>query len=475
MHIDASNGVYYELSDYFSFMAENFQWSPKYRNKIWDGRIRLYALRTNTLYIGLLPKLVKFCRERGYKIEFVDDLGHRGNLTDQDIIDYAKEIEAPYEPHDYQATAVKLALNEKRLLVLSPTGSGKSFIIYLIARYLLDHGLVNKILIIVPTITLVSQMCSDFNDYCHGLEPFMEQIHIIMGGKEKVSNKRIFVSTWQSIFQMPKKYFEQFDCAFGDEAHLCAAKSLTTITENLTNARYRIATTGTLRESKVNELQLVGMWGRIHQTTTTAELIEQGKLSDFDVTFVLLNYPDEIKNAMYKKEYGDEIDFIITHRRRNKLIAALTQKLKGNTLILFRRVQHGKDMYRMLKEMYPDRYIFFVDGSVSGDDRETHRKTANAEEDAIGVCSMQTFATGINMKNLHNLILGHPIKSKVTVLQGIGRVLRKADNGQKARLYDLVDNLKWKNNENYALTHGKERYRYYASEKFNVKSARFNL
>ena len=119
------------------------------------------------------------------------------------------------QPRDYQLDAFVHAVRERRSLLLSPTASGKSFIIYLLVRYY-----AKRTLIIVPTTSLVSQLASDFADYGFDSDKF---VHRVFSGKDKVSKRPITISTWQSIYKLHKDYFSQFDVIIGDEAHLFKA------------------------------------------------------------------------------------------------------------------------------------------------------------------------------------------------------------------------------------------------------------
>lgn len=465
-----------ELSEYFTFFVPGHQFVPAFRNKIWDGRIRLFNLQTSQIYLGLLPYVEDFFREREYTFEYDDT---RADVEDDFSVYLAKKFAEdlnlhsrgePVDVRDYQLDAFIHAMQRRRALLLSPTASGKSLIIYLICRQLLDYqGL--KGLIIVPTTSLVEQLYGDFGDYASE-STFKNYMHVhrIYQGKEKTTDKAITISTWQSLYNMPKEYFEQFDYVIGDEAHLFKAQSLTSILTSCINAKYRIGLTGTLDGTKTHKLVLEGLFGKVKQVTTTRELIDNQQVSDFQIKCLVLKYSDDICQQIKDKTYQEEIEFLISNEQRNKFIRNLTISLGTNTLVLYQMVEkHGKILYNMIKDKANDRKVFFVSGNTETDDREEIRRIMEKENDAIVVASFGTFSTGINIRNLHNIIFASPSKSRVRNLQSIGRGLRQAEGKTKATLYDIADDLRYKKHMNFTLKHFVERVKIYNEEKFSFK------
>jgi superfamily II DNA or RNA helicase len=317
-------------------------------------------------------------------------------------------------------------------------------------------------------------MWKDFADYASSDDSFdPNDVHRIYAGKEKESfRQRVVITTWQSVFKMPRNWFEDYEMVVGDEAHLFKAKSLTTIMGHLRNAWLRIGTTGTLDGTKVHKLVLEGAFGPTYNVTSTKKLIESNTLSDLSIDVLGLTYSDQEKKAFGKKTYQEEISYITQHEKRNNFIRNLALAQEGNTLVLFNLVEgHGKPLYNLIKEKAnPNRKVFFVSGEVGAVDREQIRELVEKEKDAIIVASLGTFSTGINIKNLHNMVFAAPTKSQVRVLQSIGRSLRKAENGQPAKVYDICDDLSWKSRKNYTLQHGVERVKIYAKEQLKFKT-----
>ena len=323
-------------------------------------------------------------------------------------------------------------------------------------------------------------MYSDFEDYSYTDDHFHadEYCMRIHGGTVKGERiGRVVISTWQSIYKRPAEFFQNFGMVIGDEAHQFKAKSLTSIMEKCTEAKYRIGTTGTLDGTQTHQLVLEGLFGPVYKVTTSKELMDRGALSQLDISVLLLKYNNDLCKAHIKNSYAQELDFIVGYEPRNQFIANLARDQKGNTLVLFNYVEkHGKPLHRLLeKKIDKDRKLFYVSGETDVDTRESVREITETQTDAIIVASIGTFSTGINIRNLHNIIFASPSKSQIRVLQSIGRGLRKSDNGRMTKLYDIADDLHWKNKKNYTLQHAAERIKIYSREKFKYKLYDINI
>jgi superfamily II DNA or RNA helicase len=464
LQVEAEPNVYYELRDAFQFEVPNAKFSPAYRNKWWDGRIYMFNVNTREIYVGLLDRVIQFCKNHDYTYEFKDNKYYglpfeiNPDISLEGVKDYVSSI-SKYTPRDYQITGVYEALKYNRKVIVSPTGSGKSLMIYSIVRYFQNKE--KKTLIIVPTTSLVSQLFKDFIDYGWDAE---EHCHMIYSGREKESDKEVYISTWQSLFKMPKTYFQKFDTVIVDECHGARAKSLTSIVSSLTDAKYRFGFTGTLDGIEVNKLVLEGLFGPSYKIIRTDELMEKGHVAQLDIKVLLLKHkPNKFET------FEDEIQYLINHQKRNNLIKNLALDLRGNTLVLFSRVEtHGQPLYELINNSISEnRQVFFVHGGVDVEDREKVREITEKENNAIIVASYGTFSTGINIRNLHNVIFASPSKSRIRNLQSIGRVLRKGDNKTKATLYDIADDISYKSRKNYTLNHLIERIKVYNEENFN--------
>ena len=464
LKFECDRGIARELSDYFEFFVPGYKFMPSFKNRYWDGKIRLFNVNSMQIYVGLIDHVKRFAKERDYQLEIHDGIDHTVDIPLNGLENYLTEEK--FKPRDYQLRAVAHAIRNNRALILSPTASGKSFIIYSLLKYYLRKPC-KKALLVVPTVSLVSQMAGDIEEYSSG--KFFKP-HTIMSGKEKDDpDAKFYISTWQSIFKQPKKYFDQFDLIIGDEAHLFKANSLTKIMEKLTDCKYRFGFTGTLDDTQTNKLVLEGLFGPVMKVITTKELIDKKTLADFRIKCLVLKYPDAERKRLKKISYQEEIDFIVGNSHRNNFLKNLTLTRKGNTLLLFQYVEkHGKILHDLInEECGEDRKLFFVHGGVDAETREEVRAITEKENDAIIIASYGTFSTGINIKNLHNIIFASPSKSKIRNLQSIGRVLRKGDNKDRATLYDISDDLSWKSYHNHTLKHFAVRVKLYNTEEFD--------
>ena len=463
IRVRTESGIKMELSKHFEFEVPGAKFSPAYRNKIWDGRIRMFNAMTGMIYAGLLPHIVKFCATRDYECEVDAQLKPDESVQDTAGYDLAKEFDTIYEPRDYQNNAIVHALKNNRSLLLSPTASGKSLIIYLLSRFHAEQG--RRVLIVVPTISLVTQMATDFVEYNKN-RPL--NIHKIMGGVEKNIDAEYTITTWQSVFKEKKDWFSKFDMVVIDEAHLAKAKSITGIMEKMPDCKYRYGLTGTLDGTQTHKLVLEGLFGAVFDVVKTKTLIDDKTLAEFKIKSVVLSYPDTIRKANTGKTYQEEIDWIVRNESRNSFIRNLAWSLPGNTLILFQFVEkHGKVLHPILAR--EDKTIHFVHGEVQAQDRENVRHITETTDNNIILASYGTFSTGINIRRLDNIIFASPSKGKIRNLQSIGRVLRKGNGKEKAALYDIVDDLQWKNKKNFAVLHFLERVKIYTEEGFDFK------
>jgi superfamily II DNA or RNA helicase len=471
--IDCEEGLAHEIKDAFTFHVPGYQFTPQYRAKLWDGKIRLFNITNKQIYRGLVPHIFKICKDRGYRCDYENE-EYNTEFSVKEAQDFIKTLNIKYTPRDYQVDSFVYCIRNRRVMLLSPTSSGKSLIIYLILRYLHDALGHRRTLIIVPNISLVSQLATDFADYGFDSNAL---VHRIYSGQDKQSDCPITISTWQSLYKVHKEYFRQFDAVIGDEAHLFKAKSLTDIMTNLVNAKYRIGTTGTLDGTKTHKLVLEGLFGPVKKSVTTKELMDAKHIADMSIKCLLLKHPDDICKMYKDYTYQQEIEYLVLNEARNKFIINLASSLNGNTLILYQYVEkHGKILYDILTSNNPDgRKIFFIHGNVDVDTREEIRQLVETETNAIIVASFGVYSTGVNIKNLHNIIFASPSKSRVRNLQSIGRGLRLSQTKTSAVLFDIADDMRWKKHENYTLKHFSDRIKIYAEEKFSFKVYKIEL
>ena len=458
LKVHCDDGLARDLYDFFSFTVPNAKFMPSYRNKFWDGKVRLFSIKTNKIYIGLLPYIDEFCKERGFEFEGVTDvLGEKERQPDLDT--FVKSLDLPFEPRGYQLEALKSSIQYGRQLLLSPTASGKSLIIYMLARYYNK-----KTIIIVPTTSLVEQMTKDFIDY-----GYKEPVCKIYHGQE-VFDAPITVTTWQSFAKAPKEVLQSFDVVVGDEAHLFKAQTLKGILEKMKTTAIRIGTTGTLDGTEVHRLQLEGLFGPVKKVVSSSELIEDGTIAKIDIQCVILRHTKQKKMS-----YQDEMDYLVSHQGRNHFITNLVGSLKGNTLVLFQYIEkHGQPLWKMFNPMVARNKgtLHYVHGATDTEDRESVREIVEKGTNNVILASYGTFSTGVNIKRIDNVVFASPSKSRIRNLQSIGRGLRKADGKDSMRLFDIADDLQC---ENHTLNHLKERINIYNEESFPYEIQQFDL
>ena len=473
LKVEAEPHLHKELSEHFQFEVPGAKFMPAVKRRYWDGKIRLYSPGTGEIYVGLYDYLTDYLEQKGYDYEVLEDK-YFGRPTDTEeyvtpegTAAFIRSLRLPYKVRDYQLRGIYTAIKFRRKLLLSPTGSGKSLIIYALVRWHLLKK--REILIIVPTVSLVEQLYKDFIEYGWYVEDI---VHKIKGGTEKYVSNPVIISTWQSIYKEPSKFFERFDVIIGDEAHLYKAKSLTSILTKCRDAKYKVGLTGTLDGLESHQLVLEGLFGRVDRVTKTIDLMEKGQLSDLKVRVLLLKH-----GYVPFDSYQQEMDYICSHTRRSNFIAKLALDLEGNTLVLFNYIEkHGDPLWEIINNRVEEnRKIFFIHGGVDAVEREEARKICETQKDAIILASYGTFSTGINIRNLHNVIFASPSKSRVRNLQSIGRVLRKGENKSQAVLYDIADDCHRGSSYNYTFRHLVERMKIYDEEGFDYEVIKVNL
>ena len=461
-----------ELTEFFTFEVPGAKFMPMYRNRMWDGKIRLFSPGTGQIYVGLLLYIIQYCLKNNIEYIIEEGVEDVRNVMGKDVRNFIKSLKPKtkrktLKVRDYQIQAVQHAISRNRCLLVSPTASGKSLIIYALVRYYHMMGL--KTLILVPTTSLVEQMYSDFEDYGWSPGTYCQKIY---QGHDRKITKDVAISTWQSIYKMPKKYFESFGCVIGDEAHLFKAKSLTGIMTKLHQCKYRFGLTGTLDGTQTHQLVLEGLFGAVENIITTKELMDKKTLANLKIKCIVLRHP----NIRERMTYAEELEYLVTNSARNKFTVDLCRNIPGNTLCLFQLVEkHGKILYDQVKDTVKDRKVFFVYGGTNTKTREDIRSIVENEKDSIIIASYGTFSTGINIRNINNIVFASPSKSKIRVLQSIGRGLRLSETKSSILVFDIADDISYKERRNFTLNHFTERINIYNEQQFNYEISKVNL
>lgn len=474
-----STSVLYDLSDQFTFEAANFRHHPKFKAGMWDGKIRMFDFRNQTLPFGLYRYVEEYAK--------VNDIECQSNfntaLTDfslDECEDFYKTLQLPFAPHEHQTDAILYSIRNKRCIILSPTSSGKSLIFYVLSRYYNTQRPKDKILLIVPNKGLVNQMFDDFVEYAQQSSwSVSDNCWKIMGGIEKNSvNHSIYISTWQSLQKLPENYFDQFTVILGDEAHLYSAENLKKILANSKRADIRIGATGTVNDVKSNIMTLEGAFGPLYRTITTKKLMDEKKVAKLSIKALQLIHSLEA-NKFNSKEYDAEKDFINSSPQRLSFITRLAMSLKGNVLILFTDIGPGRAIYETLQKINNGKkQIHYIDGDVGTNERTALRKLMENLDgnNEILVASVGTSGTGMSIKNLMHVIMTSATKSEVQVLQNIGRSLRLHKAKSAVTVYDIFSDLRrGKKTLNHSMRHFSIRYQIYTREQFDISVIPVNL
>ena len=325
---------------------------------------------------------------------------------------------------NYQFEAFNYALNNEKCLIVSPTGSGKSLII----GNLIEHFKDLRGAIIVPNINLVEQFYNDLISYGVNVENISK-----LGGKNKLSKSRIYISTWQSA---DKLEFKDFDFIICDEVHKFSSENLTKKIRSGINAKYKIGFTGTLPSDKTLKMRLIGTFGKQFKTITTDKMINAGIGSPIEIKCLKQKYP---YNAEFNGNYLDLLKNVVFNNKRNNFICNLVNRIiqdknHGTVLILHTLIEHGKELFEGIK--YDNKFL--INGEVSGDERERIRQIADKENTVI-VANYAILSTGVNMRNIKHIIFASPLKSEISIIQSIGRGIRVFENKNDCKVYDIVD------------------------------------
>lgn len=496
--------IYQELDiqDRFSFEIENAKHDPRVKAGKWDGIKKLYDRRTKRMYIGLLLSLLEFCHKQGFSVD-LDDSMYPDEDDELDLEDVKHIVETIIQPkdkdgntievYDYQYDAVLYMLNMGRSVCLSATSSGKSLMIYIALRIyqLIEDYQDKKIYITVPSVNLVNQMYADFETYSKGTSwSVSKHCQKVTAKHPKIIDKNVVITTWQSQKNLPYEENENVCVIFIDECHGAKANELTSILERLTTCKHKHGLTGTLDDVECNQLVIQGLLGPAKRIVTSKEIIDANRATNVKVNMILLNHSKQTTNEFLqfrkdfagtgknfdpKKLYEAEVQFLNGYEPRLNLLLEMIDSLEGNTLVMFDRVEkYGEILYERFKKIRPNS-TFMIVGKVDGDKREEIRLDIENYDDASIWASFGTMSTGVSINKLHNCVLISSSKSKIRILQTIGRMMRLHSTKMNSYIYDIVDNLQLDHKENYAMQHAQKRIEYYTNESFDLDFIKIDL
>lgn len=450
------------LEDHYAIYVDGYHFMPAYKMGRWDGRIRFLS-NDGKIYQGLIPEVKHFMKKEGYEV--IDNRTRKkatkeeAKKAKQDLISVTKEhISNDFTPRPYQAKAAYKAIVKKRGIILHSTGSGKSFSACLFVTYLRHILNQDCILYVVPRIQLVDQTRDKFVEY-----GFSENEIGRYYGSAKELDKPVIKATWQSLDANHNElkesgFYEDVQTIIIDECHGTKAKVLQKISKCITNAEYRIGFTGTLPDNeKESERMLIkGVLGPVIDKKLEESLTEDDYLANMKVDVIFLDHED--KNDF--EDFWKERQYIEENKERNNLITNFAKKHaknNENALILVEKIDHGKT----LQDMLPDG-TSFIRGEMGVEERQEITNHLKKNNGNIVVATSGCFSTGIDIPNLHCVILSIPGKSKIRTLQSIGRGLRTHESKEKLRVYDIADHLK------YAERHLQKRIQFYVDRSYDV-------
>lgn len=481
--VSAERSQMMELKDAFSFLQPGYQFSPKYKSGYWDGRISMINMRDGMVYKGLIPLIQEFCDNRKYTLNIEDSIfdgyGHYG-IDHEKINQLYHNLKAPYQPHLAQLKTVEFCINNDRSIILAPTNNGKSYAIHGVVSFYAK--LRKKVLVIIDRTQLVNQLRNNLAVEYKGDQLFSYET-VYTTSDKKFIDSDVYFTTWHSCYQNDAKWFKQFDVLIGDEVHKFKAESLKLIMDKCTHIRYRHGFTATLdNDSKINRFTLIGMFGNTCRVSTTKEDIENGISAKPIIYAILREYSPQAKKLIkqqygvkvpsgYKLTYQSEVAFLEGSDERNQFISKLESQLGGNTLIAFKRDDHGTRITNLLKERYVDgsKPIFKINHTVKIGRREEISEIISSLKQSTTVASVGTFGTGVNIKNINNIIIAVQMESSIDVLQMIGRGIRLAEGKTTVNIYDIGDDLSTSSKPNDTLRHFKQRLKYYSNEGHEIK------
>lgn len=464
--------VFKDIIESFTFDDPNAKFSKAFKKGKWKGKRELISSKTGIFLSGLTPNVIECLKHKNISFSLeIDKKYNKNDISVDEIIEFS-QLKEKYSSFNDQLIALQFIIQEQKLIVQASTGSGKSLILYL-ATQLNKLAYDKKTLIITPRISLVSQLKKDFIEYTYK-DMFISEIY---EGSEEDEKSDIYISTFQSLFNKPASWYEQFSSILVDECHQYAAKEL----KNILNKSFKqdkdklIGFTGSLpADDKIYEnLTLKGLFHKIVKVNQTSQLIETNRLSKLKINVIVLNYKGKEIIKTYKNLknlYKNEKNYLNTNLTRYKFICNLISSFDKNTLILFSSLEnHGKLLFDFYNSHYNDNNSFLYYSGTDLEERERIRNFTENNDKVKIFATFSIFSTGINIKNLYNIVFVESSKSKITILQSIGRGLRTHLENKQLNIYDLVDNIDYEgmiDTMSYGNRHLLQRLKIYTEEQY---------
>lgn len=439
------------VSDYLPNIREHF--SVEDKNQVFKRRYAI-GYRPPTRHYCITPQGRFEPRLLFSILEFLQNQDIQFNvvLTDKfrDVITIPalKEelVKLNLDPRDYQEESVLSAIRNKSGVIVLPTSAGKTLVIALLVKSIqAQHDC--KTLILVPDIQLVAQTYSDFLEY--GIPK--DEITKWTGSTEPDKNAKIVIANAQILLSEKQdlSLLKDIKLLVIDEVHkIRYGNKINKVVEQIP-ALFRYGLTGTLPDNKIDQWNIFGKIGKVIYFKQSVDLREQKYISQVHVAALKLNYtnvPQFTTPSMHNPTagYEEEITWLQTNKFRNDIITKLVNKADKNTLIMVDRIAHGEELLRVL-QANTQKQVHFVHGAVEIEEREMIRKLMEDCDNVACIAISKIFSTGINIKNLHNIIFAAIGKARIKIIQSIGRSLRKHASKKRATIFDIWDNLRYGN------------------------------
>jgi superfamily II DNA or RNA helicase len=520
---EATRIEYHQMELWLTRYVKGYKFMPQFKLGVWNGKQSYF--KNGRINLGLWKEALRGCQEIGvnFSMENKEDFPLNRQVTLESVKqfchDYFKNHKVKtaegwksFMPYDHQIESAYKILKNRFCMAEVATSGGKSLIISIVMFYTLKN--INpdaKFLIIVPSITLVTQFYDNIMEYNWGENTLEDQrdnkLNSLLEGsitpcdirvEEVMSEKprkhsgtkdaNIYIGTYQSLEKWPKKFFQQFHTVITDEAHGAKANTITTILKRTFGTAYsRFGVSGTFPDEDSCEiLTIQSVLGPKITEVTANELKEKGIITPMEIKAVYVNHNDseflerikQIRKAGLGKEALDiEKDYIHLSDKRLEFIKKIVDKCDTNTLLLFHTIDYGKKILDKLSNEISDKEFFYIDGEVPGKKREEIKKEMEKTDGKtkVLIASFGTLSTGVSIRAIFNVIFADSFKSEQIIIQSIGRALRLHSDKEKAMIFDLVDVFDTSDFGNMHYSHFKERKKFYDKRQYPHKIIKINL
>jgi len=487
--IECTDIEFKQLQMSFRKRVKNWRFNPQVKRKLWDGYIT-YIDSAGRIPVGLWHELTEVCKEHGFAVNFENFDLFKSPYTKEEYLSWINATSFfdksgnKIEPRDYQINSVWLILKYKLSISEIATSAGKTLIMYMVLAFLRHKGLLNKMLIIVPNISLIIQTYEDFQDYSNNDASLNIQMISGQTDKELKSDTHVVIGTFQSLVKQGNQFFESFDVVCVDEAHFTQAKSVKETLAKCRNVVYRFGLSGTLEKDDFAErLTLQAFLGPLINKVSAEFLFQNKYATPVQVKVIKLNYLDEdtrdkLQQIRKRRNSIDGAKILDIERKlviesdiRLKYICDLVNKTTKNTLVLFHNVKadYGKKIQERIIEISKDKDVFYVDGETDIEKREYYKQSLEHGENKVLIASFGTFSTGISVKNIHNIVFAESFKSDKIIRQSIGRGMRLHSTKEKTNIIDIVDDFSYNGDKNFLIRHMEKRLEIYETQGFPYK------